>query len=88
VERETGRIESLISHGGRRDWFSYLRDCRERLERAAGGGGQPALLSRLADVLLEQYLLAPFMGELAEAEQGERQRLQDLSRRLRRRSNP
>jgi hypothetical protein len=56
---ESRRIEELIRRGTITAWFRYLRDVRDRLERAVSAGADPQLTRRLALILREQYLLVP-----------------------------
>jgi len=76
---EERRIEELIHHGTVGSWFGYLRDCRARLERAAGSGGDPAAARRLALVLREQYLLVPSIRPELPDDRVELDRLEELT---------
>jgi hypothetical protein len=76
---EERRIEELIHRGTVSAWFDYLRDCRGRLERAAGSGGDPAAARRLALVLREQYLLVPSIRPELPDDRVELDRLEELT---------
>lgn len=73
------RIETLIRSGDSKRWFSFLRDCRTRLERARSAGADDGLCRRLAEVLLEQYLLAPGVPGLETQDEREGRRLATLA---------
>jgi len=76
---EERRIEELIHRGTIDRWFDYLRDCRLRLERAAGSGGDAAAANRLALVLREQYLLVPSIRPELPDDRVELERLEELT---------
>ena len=76
---EERRIEELIHRGTIASWFGYLRDCRARLERASGSGGDPAAARRLALVLREQYLLVPSIRPELPDDRVELDRLEELT---------
>jgi hypothetical protein len=56
---EAARIDRLVAHGDAAAWFGYLRELRILAETARADGRDPAAVTRLAAVLLEQHLLAP-----------------------------
>ena len=76
---EQQRIADLIHRGTVRSWFGYLRDCRERLERAVSGGGDAAKVRRLALVLREQYLLVPSIRDEQPGDRAELDTLEELA---------
>ncbi len=77
AERE--RIDELIGQDDPERWFAFLRDCRRRLEAAVRAGADEALCRRLAQVLLEQHLLAPGVPGLREPDRSEGGRLAVLA---------
>lgn len=79
AERE--RIERLIGDDDPERWFTFLRDCRRRLEGAVAAGADTALCRRLAAVLLEQYLLAPGVPGLRQPDEAEGRRLAVIAER-------
>jgi hypothetical protein len=78
ADEEQARIEGMVHRGTIAAWFSYLRDCRRRLEHAASAQRDEEASRRLAAVLREQYLLVPALREEEALDLAERRRLEEI----------
>lgn len=79
---ERAALESIIVHGGYREWLAYLRERRTLLERYVARHGDDALAGHVADVLMNHWLLALTVPGQEDEAETERSHVGALVRRL------
>jgi len=81
VAAERERIERLVPHGRQREWFSYLHEVVELLERPVNGDEQLARARTRATIVLANHhnLLLGLPGRAAERTASDRARLSKLA---------
>lgn len=72
------RIEQLIRDGDAAAWLAYLAALTALVERGAAHGVAPLETAVLAEILRDQYRLAPGVLVLSEADMARSHHLEDL----------